>query len=494
MLHVASGTGVLHGRIKTPDRRSAEKRGHRRREMVKGEVHNFSRGSIPRNIMSLALPMTAAQLINVLYSVVDRVYLGRLPGHLALTGLGLTIPIVSIIMGFANLCGTGGAPLCSIKRGQGDNEEAERVLGNAFTLLLIFGAAVTAVFLWFKQPLLYLFGASDATYPYADAYMTIYLLGTIFVMIGLGMNPFITAQGFGGVGMMTVGLGALVNIVLDPIFIFGMGMGVRGAALATVIAQGCSALWVLRFLTGRRAILRLRVRNMALCAPRVRSIVTLGLSGFFMNLTNSLVQVVCNATLQVYGGDLYVGVMTIINSLREVFMMPIHGLSNGAQPVTGYNYGAGLYSRVRQSIRFSVAGTVGCAALFWAAAMVFPGALIRIFNGDAEMLAAGVPAMRIYFCLFIPMSLQMAGQGVFVSLGRSRQAIFFSLLRKAVINAPLTVLLPVWMGTDGVFVAEAVSQLVGGLACIITMYLTVYRPFGRLPDRAGGCKEDREDS
>ena len=200
--------------------------------MVKGEVHNFSRGSIPRNIMSLALPMTAAQLINVLYSVVDRVYLGRLPGHLALTGLGLTIPIVSIIMGFANLCGTGGAPLCSIKRGQGDNEEAERVLGNAFTLLLIFGAAVTAVFLWFKQPLLYLFGASDATYPYADAYMTIYLLGTIFVMIGLGMNPFITAQGFGGVGMMTVGLGALVNIVLDPIFIFGMGMGVRGAALA----------------------------------------------------------------------------------------------------------------------------------------------------------------------------------------------------------------------------------------------------------------------
>lgn len=213
-----------------------------------------------------------------------------------------------------------------------------------------------------------------------------------------------------------------------------------------------------------------------------------------MNLTNSLVQVVCNATLQVYGGDLYVGVMTIINSLREVFMMPVHGLSNGAQPVTGYNYGAGLYSRVRQSIRFSVAGTVGCAALFWAAAMVFPGALIRIFNGDAEVLAAGVPAMRIYFCLFIPMSLQMAGQGVFVSLGRSRQAIFFSLLRKAVINAPLTVLLPVWMGTDGVFVAEAVSQLVGGLACIITMYWTVYRPFGRLPDRAEGCKEDREDS
>lgn len=458
------------------------------------QEYDFSQGSIAKNIMSLAVPMTAAQLINVLYSVVDRMYLGRLPGHLALTGLGLTIPIVSIIMGFANLCGTGGAPLCSICRGRGDQEEAERVMGNAFTLLLIFGGAVTALFLIFKRPILYLFGASDATYPYADAYMTVYLLGTVFVMIGLGMNPFINAQGFGRVGMMTVGLGVVVNIVLDPIFIFWLDLGVQGAAWATVIAQGCSAVWVLVFLTGRKAALRLRPRYMVLKPARVRKIVSLGLSGFFMNLTNSLVQVVCNATLQVYGGDLYVGVMTIINSLREVFMMPIHGLSNGAQPVTGYNYGAGLYSRVRQSIRFSVAGTVGCAALFWAAAMVFPGALIRIFNGDAEMLAAGVPAMRIYFCLFIPMSLQMAGQGVFVSLGRSRQAIFFSLLRKAVINAPLTVLLPVWLGTDGVFVAEAVSQLVGGLACIITMYWTVYRPFGRLPDRAGGCKEDREDS
>ena len=458
------------------------------------QEYDFSQGSIAKNIMSLAVPMTAAQLINVLYSVVDRMYLGRLPGHLALTGLGLTIPIVSIIMGFANLCGTGGAPLCSICRGRGDQEEAERVMGNAFTLLLIFGGAVTALFLIFKRPILYLFGASDATYPYADAYMTVYLLGTVFVMIGLGMNPFINAQGFGRGGSSTAAPGAAVNTGLAPIFLCWRARGVQGAALATVIAQGCSAVWVLVFLTGRKAALRLRPRYMVLKPARVRKIVSLGLSGFFMNLTNSLVQVVCNATLQVYGGDLYVGVMTIINSLREVFMMPIHGLSNGAQPVTGYNYGAGLYSRVRQSIRFSVAGTVGCAALFWAAAMVFPGALIRIFNGDAEMLAAGVPAMRIYFCLFIPMSLQMAGQGVFVSLGRSRQAIFFSLLRKAVINAPLTVLLPVWMGTDGVFVAEAVSQLVGGLACIITMYWTVYRPFGRLPDRTGGCKEDREDS
>ena len=344
------------------------------------QEYDFSQGSIAKNIMSLAVPMTAAQLINVLYSVVDRMYLGRLPGHLALTGLGLTIPIVSIIMGFANLCGTGGAPLCSIYRGKGEEEEAERIMGNAFTLLLIFGVAVTGVFLLFRHPLLYLFGASDATYPYAEAYMTIYLLGTVFVMIGLGMNPFITSQGFGRTGMMTVGLGAVVNIVLDPVFIFALDMGVRGAALATVIAQGCSAVWVLKFLTGRKAILRLRLRNLALGAGRVKSIVALGLSGFFMNLTNSLVQVVCNATLQAYGGDLYVGVMTIINSLREVFFMPVQGLTNGAQPVTGYNYGAGRYSRVRSSIRFSVAVTVGYAAVFWAAAMLFPGLLIRVFN------------------------------------------------------------------------------------------------------------------
>lgn len=440
------------------------------------QQHDFSKGSVARNILYLAAPMTAAQLINVLYSVVDRMYLGRLPGHLALTGVGLTLPVVSIIMGFANLCGTGGAPLCSICRGRGDDEEAERIMGNSFTLLLLFGAAVTVVFLAFQRPILYLFGASDATYPYASAYMTIYLLGSIFVMIGLGMNPFISMQGFGRTGMMTVGLGALVNIVLDPVFIFGLNMGVRGAALATVIAQACSALWVLRFLTGPKALLRLRRRFLHLHAGRVRRIVALGLSGFCMNLTNSLVQVVCNATLQRYGGDLYVGVMTIINSLREVFTMPIQGLNNGAQPVIGYNYGAGLYSRVRRSIRFSVSLTVLYSAAFWAAAMLLPGLLIRVFSGEANVIAAGIPALRIYFCLYVLLSLQMAGQCVFVSLGRSRYAIFFSLLRKAVINAPLTVLLPLWMGITGVFAAEAVSQLIGGTVCILTMYFTVYRP------------------
>ena len=434
--------------------------------------------------MKLALPMTAAQLVNVLYSVVDRVYLGRLPDSdsLALTGLGITMPIVSILMGLANLCGTGGAPLCSMSRGRGDDGEAERVMGNAFLLLLILGGAATAFFLALKGPILYLFGASPDTFPHADGYLTIYLLGTLFVMISLGMNPFINAQGFGRTGMMTVLLGAAVNLILDPVLIFVFHMGVRGAALATVISQALSAAWVLAFLTGKRAILRLRRENLRLEAGRTRRIVSLGLSGFFVNLTTSLVQVVCNATLQRCGGDTYVGVMTIINSIREVFIMPVHGLTNGSQPVAGYNYGAKQYSRVRQSIRFSVGVTVAYSAAFWVCAMLVPGALIRVFKSDPEILAAGVPALRIYFSMFLFMSLQLAGQGVFVGLGRSKQAVFFSLLRKAIVNTPLTVLLALWMGADGVFTAEAVSQLVGGLACFTTMYLTVYRPLGRLAD------------
>lgn len=448
--------------------------------------NDFSQGSISGNILSLALPMTAAQLVNVLYSVVDRIYLGRLSGssHLALTGLGITIPIVSIIMGLANLCGTGGAPLCSICRGQGDEEEAERVMGNSFTLLIALGLAATAFFMVVKRPILYLFGASDATFPYADDYMTIYLCGTLFVMVSLGMNPFISSQGFGPTGMITVVIGAVINIILDPVLIFVLNMGVKGAALATVVAQGISALWVLRFLTGRRAILRLRRSCLRLDGRRTRRIVGLGLSGFCMNMTNSLVQVVCNATLQSYGGDLYVGIMTIINSLREVFFMPVHGLANGSQPVAGYNYGAGKYSRVRESIRFSCGLTVVYAGIFWAVAMACPGLLIRIFNDEPEVIAAGIPALRIYFALFIPMSLQSAGQAVFVGLGRSKQAVFFSLLRKAIINAPLTVILPIWLGATGVFVAESVSQLVGGLACFLTMYFTVYRPLGRVESGA----------
>ena len=445
---------------------------------------DFSKGSVAKNILSMALPMTVAQLVNILYNVVDRMYIGHIPdsGKLELAGLGLALPIISIIMGFANLCGVGGGPLCSIHRGKGELDEAERVMGNAFTMLLILGAVIPLIFLPLREPLLYFFGASDATYGYARDYITIYMLGTPFVMIGLGLNPMINAQGFSGKGMMTVLLGAIVNIVLDPILIFKYNMGIQGAAWATVIAQAVSAVWVLKFLTGRNATMRLRLGCMRLAAARVRRIVSLGLAGFFVNLTNSLVQVVCNKMLYMTGGDLYVTVMTAINSIREVTIMVVHGLNNGAQPVMGYNYGARCYSRVRRAIRFSAGATIAYSCLVWLAAMFLPGALIRIFNNDPAVIAAGVPALRIYFSMYAVMSLQISGQGIFVGLGRSKNAIFFSLLRKAVINAPLTVVLAYAMGTQGVFIAEAVSQFVGGAACFTTMYFTVYRPLKNLRD------------
>lgn len=424
--------------------------------------------------------MTVAQLINILYNVVDRMYLGRLPGHLALTGLGLCLPIISIVMGFANLCGMGGAPLCSICRGRGEDEEAEQIMGNSFALLLLLGASLTVLCLIFRRPILYLFGASDVTFPYANDYLTIYILGTLFVMISLGMNPFINAQGFSRMGMITVAVGAAVNIVLDPIFIFLLGMGVRGAALATVISQACSAVWVLKFLTGRRALLKLRLSALRLRAGRVKRILSLGTSGFVMSMTNSLAQVLCNASLETYGGDLYVGVMTVINSIREIITMPVQGITNGCQPVLGYNYGAGQYERVRQGIRFTTVLTVGYSMAAWAVVMLLPGPLIRIFNDEADLIAAGIPAFRIYFATFFFMAFQFIGQSTFVGLGRSRSAVFFSLLRKAFIVAPLTLILPlVGFGADGVFLAEPISNVLGGLACILTMYFTVYRRLGR---------------
>ena len=447
---------------------------------------DFSKGSIPRAILRLSLPMTLAQLINILYSIVDRVYLGHMPGveHLALTGVGLTMPIIHIVMSVASLCGTGGGPLFSISRGRRDDEEAELIMGNSFTVLLIFGIVLTFGIIAFQKPILYLFGASDNTYPFAGDYLSMYTIGTLFVMIGLGMNPFINAQGFGRTGMLTVAVGAIINIALDPVFIFTLEMGVRGAALATIIAQFCSALWVLRFLTGKKTVLRLKLSCMRLLASRVRRILTLGLSGFFMNLTTSLTQIICNVTLQRYGGDLLVGVMAVINSLREVVAMPITGIQNGTVPIYGFNYGAGEYDRVKQSIRFSTTVTVVYTFIIWAVIMLAPGALIRIFSRTPELVDAGIPAMRMYFGLFVFMSLQIVAQFVFLGLGRSKNAIFFTFLRKAFIAAPLTVILPLaGLGTDGVFYAEAASQFIGGVVCFTTMYFIVYRRLGKNNER-----------
>ena len=452
------------------------------------QATDFGKGSVARNIMNLAVPMMLAQLVNVLYNVVDRMYIGRIPGEgkLALIGLGLTFPILSIVTAFTNLFGQGGAPLFSIERGRKNEEEAGKIMGNSLTLLLISGAALTLVCLVLKKPMLYLFGASDATFPYADAYLTIYLCGSIFVMVGLGMNGFINSQGFGKTGMLTVMIGAVINLVLDPVFIFVFHLGVKGAAIATVISQGVSALWVLWFLTGKKAGLKLRLSAMRLKWERVKNITVMGLSGFMMAITNSLVQIFCNSTLQRYGGDDYVGVMTILQSVRDVLMMPVNGLTNAAQPVMGFNYGARKYQRVCKGIRFSSAACVIYTVAAWGVIWLFPEFLIRIFNSDAQMLALGVPSMHVYFFGFFMMSLQFAGQSVFVGLGRPKQAVFFSLLRKVVIVVPLTLLLPMvgGLGTTGVFLAEPISNFAGGLACYLTMLWLVYRPLRKMQDES----------
>ena len=446
---------------------------------IKKQEKDFGQGSVAVNILRLAIPMTLAQLINVLYNVVDRIYIGHIPhtSTEALTGIGLALPIITIITAFANLFGMGGAPLFSMARGADEPEKAGQIMGNSFSMLLISGISLAAVCYIFKRPLLYLFGASNVTYPYADAYITLYLLGTLFVMISLGMNNFINAQGFGITGMLTVSIGAILNLILDPLFIFVLHLGVRGAALATIISQGISAFWVLRFLTGRKAIIKLSKKCLSLSFGVVKEITALGLSGFVMSITNGSVQIICNATLQRYGGDLYVGIMTVINSVREIITMPVTGLTSGAQPVMSFNYGAKKYSRVKSAIKFSTAFCIVFSLITWALIFFFPHFFIHLFNSEPELLKEGVPAMHLYFFGIFMMALQFAGQSTFVALGKSRQAVFFSLFRKVIIVIPLTLGLPniCGLGTDGVFLAEPISNFIGGTACFVTMILTVWK-------------------
>lgn len=443
------------------------------------ERNNFGKGSVAGNIMSMAVPMTVAQILNLLYNLVDRIYIGHIPGadSLALTGVGLTFPIVSMITAFAGLFGMGGAPLCSIERGKGNQERAEAIMQNAFWMLAGTGVLVMIAGYAAERPLLYALGGSDATYVYASEYLKIYLAGTLAVMIGLGLNPFINAQGFGKTGMVTVALGALINLVLDPLFIFVLHMGVKGAALATVMAQCCSAVWVLFFLTGEKPLLRLKLRFGRPDWKIVGQITALGTSNFIMNFTNSVVQVVCNRQLQFYGGDLYVGIMTVLNSVREVLTMVVIGMSNGAQPVISFNYGAGKKDRVRQGIRFMTAASIIYTCAAWAVTLAFPKFFIRMFNSEPELLAAGVPAMHIYFFGFCFMALQFSGQTTFQALGQAKYAITFSLFRKIVIVVPLTLLLPLLpgIGLHGVFLAEPISNLIGGCACFFTMLRVIWR-------------------
>ena len=447
--------------------------------MSQTSTQDFSRGSVLSNIIKLAVPMTLAQLINVLYNIVDRIYIGRIPEHatLSLTGLGVCFPILTIVIAFANLVGMGGAPLFSIERGKGNEKEAELILGNSFVMLLALGIILTLSGLTFKTPLLWLLGASKDTMSYADSYITIYLLGSVFVMLSLGLNSFINAQGFGKTGMATVAIGAVLNVILDPVFIFVLHLDVQGAALATVISQFSAALWTLRFLTGKKTVIRLKKSAMKCSGKRMKNIAALGMAGFTMSITNSLVQMVNNSALQTWGGDIYVGIITVINSLREVVQMPVTGISNSSQPVMSFNYGAKRYDRVRQAIRYMSFMLILYTLIAWAFVSLFPEFCIRIFNQDPELIRAGVPAMHIYFFGFFMMALQFAGQSVFQSLGYAKRAIFFSIFRKVVIVIPLILILPGigGLGVHGVFLAEPISNFIGGAACFTTMMITVYR-------------------
>lgn len=440
--------------------------------------NDFSVGSVKRLILSQALPLTMAQAVQLLYNVVDRIYIGHLPdvGDLALTGLGITFPVIVLIAGFTNLFGTGGATLFSIARGKGDKEGAERIIGMVFTLLVLSSGVLFGVCWLFRRPILFLFGASEQSYLYADAYLRIYLLGTLFSMLSTGLNSYINAQGFPRIGMLTTVIGAVINIILDPVFIFTLDMGVRGAALATIISQGFSALWVLRFLFGKQAILRLRWNRIGVDRKLLWPIISLGLPGFVVQGTNSLVQIVCNNQLQHYGGDLYVGIMTVVNSVREMVSLPVMGISHGAQPILGFNYGAGKKERVKEGIRFTASlGTI-YTLITWLIVMLIPKQLIGIFSEDTQTITVGAQMLNIYFFGFVFMAFQFAGQTAFQALGKAKQAIFFSLLRKAFIVVPLTLLLPaIGFGVEGVFLAEPISNAVGGLACFVTMWNVVYR-------------------
>lgn len=435
-----------------------------------------------RAILMQSGPLLAAQLIQLLYNVVDRIYIGRIPGvqGAALTGVGIVFPVISLITAFTDWFAVGGAPLFSISRGAGDRERARRLMGATAWLLFSSSLVITITGFFLARPILYLFGASDNTYPYAGQYMRIYILGTVFFMLSSGLNYFINAQGFPKFGMMTTLLGAILNIVLDPILIFGLGLGVRGAAIATVISQTASALWVFYFLKSDRA--EYRLERVYICADRglIREILSLGLSGFIMKATNSLVQVVCNVQLRSFGGDLYVGIITIINSIRSIIELPLHTITHGSQPVLAFQYGAKKYRRLRQGISFQLLCGAAYSLLAWSAVLLFPRAFVGIFTNDPDILSHGVMAVRIYFLCFIFMVGQSGSQTVFVSMGKSGQAIFFSMLRKAIIVVPMTLLLPHFMGVNGVFWAEPVSNLIGGSAAFLTMYFTVYR---RLPKK-----------
>jgi putative MATE family efflux protein len=440
---------------------------------------DFKNGRTLSIILATAIPMLVAQILNLLYNIVDRIYIARIPevGTAALGAVGLCFPIVILVTAFTNLYGSGGAPLFSMARGKGDKKEASAIQNTSFSMLLATSVPLILIGEIFGEPILRLFGASGDALVYALPYLRIYMLGTTFVMIATGMNPFINAQGFAVVGMTTVIVGAATNIVLDPIFIFVLHMGIEGAAIATVISQALSACYVLSFIYGKKISIPVRILKLSeirKSGSRALGIVGLGTAAFIMQFTNALVQISCNNVLSDVGGDIYISIMTIVNSARQMIETPLLAITEGTSPVISYNYGAGRYDRVKKSIALMFVLELGYSVIVWLIIRVFPAKIIGIFSSDTTILLDAVPAFNLYFSTFIFMTFQHTGQVVFKSLGKKKHAIFFSLFRKAVIVVGLTYALPYAfnMGTDGVFAAEPVSNVIGGMACFITMMIT----------------------
>lgn len=449
---------------------------------------NFETGTVTGNILNAALPMLVAQLLSLLYNIVDRIYIGRIPeiGTAALGAVGLCFPLIMIITACSNLFGSGGSPIFSINRGMGDDNKANTILNTSFTMVCASAIFLMIIGIVFSKPLLVLFGASPNALTYARPYIVIYLLGTLPAMVSTGMNPFINAQGYSTTGMFSVTIGAVANIILDPLFIFVFGLGVNGAAIATVISQILSAVFVFYFLRKKAEIkVRLLHKNeFSSCLSIAKNIITLGTAGFIMQLTNSLVSICCNNVLYVTGGDVYISVMTIVSSVRQMVETPIYAIIEGSSPIISYNYGARRPERVKKAGIVMAVIALIYTGIMWGIIILAPKYLIMIFSSDATLIKDIVPALKLYFATFIFMDLQYIGQTVFKSLNKRKQAIFFSLLRKVFIVVPLTYILPyaLHMGTDGVFMAEPVSNVIGGSMCFITMLFTVLPELNRMKE------------
>lgn len=438
------------------------------------DKNKLGEGSVGKLLFRLALPAIVAQLVNLLYNMVDRIYIGHIPetGDLALTGLGLCFPVLMIVTAFAQLIGGGGAPLVAIHMGRGEKEEAEKILGSGVAMLTAIALLITVGLFFTTEPVLYLFGASDQTLPFAQDYLKIYVLGTVFVLFSLGLNPFITTQGFSKETMKTVLIGAVCNIILDPIFIFELDMGVKGAALATILSQGVSAVWVLLFLTGKKSMLHIKRQNLKIKWKILLPVIALGVSPFIMSATESAINIAFNMSLSQFGGDVAVGAMTILCSIMQLQFMPVQGLSQGAQPIMSYNYGAGNIDRVKKAIQLLIICCFGYTMIFWAIAQLFPQMFVKIFNDSPELLNTTVWALRIYMAVSGLFGIQMAVQQTFVSLGQAKLSLFIACLRKIILLIPLILILPKFFENKvfAVFLAEPVADFIS-VSVAATLFL-----------------------